>query len=105
MIKLSDRFTRGVPDCLVVGTGRTTMVEFKITRGSDRTAKTAKNLGLTELQAHRLLEISRRNSFGGVVLTGNADGEDLKLWAPSGYDGVFILHCSDDEVLTWLTTR
>lgn len=82
-VKLSDTFTRGVPDAMVV-TDRVVMVEFKVDRlKGDPTLRSYKSLGMTGAQDHHIRHIARRtNVKGSCVITDTKDGGKLRLWVP-----------------------
>ncbi len=80
-IKLSDRFTRGVPD-LNVTSDRMVMVEFKVLEPTESVVMTWKDLGMTGLQDHHVRHMCRRAGRSACCLTGLVDGTDLKLWLP-----------------------
>lgn len=89
-IKLSDRFTRGIPDLIVV-MSRVMLIEVKVFRRGTTQVSTWKRLGLTGLQDQRIRETWRRASRSAYVVTGTLDGP-LTLWRPmlpeaSGIDG------------------
>ena len=83
-IKLSDSFTRGIPDVLMVS-GRVILIEFKIDKGAHRfDARSYKQLGMTGAQDHHVRQISKRtDGRGAYTLAGTIDGDLLSLWVPT----------------------
>lgn len=79
-IKLSDKFTRGVPDMVVV-TDRVIMCELKVYQ-SNACVEGWKQLGLSGAQDGHIRKICRRSSRGACVVTGTATGDDVLLWTP-----------------------
>ena len=105
-VKLSDRFTRGIPDALVC-TNRNVMVEFKIF-DTDRAVVTYKAMGLTGAQDHYVRAMCHRNRKSACVITGMRDGSSLALWLPvrPGREGPdfadYRLAAEKEEVYEWL---
>lgn len=109
--KLSDSFTRGVPDAVCVG-DRVVMVEFKVDRGLlDFESYSA--LGLSGAQDQRIREICRRAPTAACVVTArpSTDDKTVRLWSPveperSGpdYESYKTSAIGLTEVLQWLTT-
>ncbi len=108
-IKLSDQFTRGVPDALLV-TDRILLVEFKVDRRKrDPNDLTYKQLGLSGAQDHHIRQICRRNTRGACVVTDSVDGGKLRLWLPlrshgegaKGFETYVVYEC-DEKVYAWL---
>ena len=82
VIKLSDTFTRGVPDCLIVGE-RLIMAEFKVDRGVGRhDTRTWKQLRMTGAQDHHIRAICCRSLMGSCVVTALEDGTCMTVWLP-----------------------
>lgn len=81
-VKLSDSFTRGVPDALVV-TNRPVMVEFKVDRlvGTDM-MRTYRSLGLSGAQDHHIKALHRRCLNSAAVVTNTARENRLRVWVP-----------------------
>lgn len=108
-LKLSDSFTRGVPD-LLVSTNRVVMVEMKqdFGTGSHRSYKT---LGMSGAQDQGIRELCRRNPHSACVVGADPGNEmRCKLWSPvvperSG--GPFVWYAlaavGFEEVWSWLT--
>lgn len=83
--KLSDSFTRGVPDMVAVGS-KLRMVELKIAKAMSGTV-TYKSLGLSGAQHQRIIEMCRRDANSAVVVTGTpGDASSLKVWVPKHPD-------------------
>lgn len=83
-IKLSDSFTRGVPDS-VVATDRVILIEFKCDRHKrDEVLRTYRSLGLSGAQDHHIRQVYRRTHRGACVLTDSVDGDKMRLWTPIG---------------------
>lgn len=108
-VKLSDSFTRGVPDAYMV-TDRVIMVEFKVdrTKGTMDT-RSYKSLGLSGAQDHRIRNISRRSALGACVVIDSAKGGQLQLFVPVGpsQEGPghedYVRLAEDEEVFRWLS--
>lgn len=79
-IKLSDKFTRGVPDMMVV-TSRIIMCEFKV-YASELCVTTWSDLGLSGAQDSNIRRICRRTGRGACVITGTATGDSVLVWSP-----------------------
>lgn len=84
--KLSDSFTRGVPDAYVV-TNRVIMMEFKVDRSKGISReRTYKSLGLSGAQDHTMKAINRRAPGCGYVVTDTVKGDRLRVWIPMSTD-------------------
>jgi hypothetical protein len=110
-IKLSDSFTRGVPDMVVVS-NRVIMVEVKVDRlKSDKTIREYSSLGLSGAQDHHVRQISRRCSLGACVVTDAVDGGKMRLWVPRDPAGEgpgfedYIQFEKNERAIAWLTGR
>jgi hypothetical protein len=81
-IKLSDKFTRGVPDLVAVGRS-VFMVELKVYSGSGVT-ETYKRLGLSGAQDSRIRAINRRceHPHAFVYTADPDDNQSGTLWIP-----------------------
>lgn len=102
-VKLSDHFTRGIPDLLVVA-DRIVLVEMKIDRStSPREALRANELGLTAMQDHRIREVCRRVARGACVVTGNSNGSGVRAWYPSTQNWYRMVAHGPEGVIAWLS--
>jgi hypothetical protein len=83
-IKLSDQFTRGIPDLLVVTPKGVMLIEMKVDhRASKMTRSTYQLLGLTGLQDQRIRDICKRVDGGAWLVTDIPKGGKLMLWMPN----------------------
>lgn len=107
-MKVSDRFTRGIPD-LFVTTDRLIAIEFKVFV----TALTVigwREAGLSGAQDHHLRRIARRARRASCVITGppsEASVSAIKLWVPvrpevESDDGVYRLAAVGEEAMKWV---
>lgn len=106
-VKISDTFTRGIPDMMVVG-NRIVMVELKVDRVF-ATKATWKQLGLSGPQHQRIIEICRRAGSAACVVTGRGgDPGSIRVWSPddptnNASDGYHVAVPSGiEEVVSWL---
>lgn len=103
-VKLSDRFTRGVPDMLVV-TDRIVMIEFKI-YGSELNVEKYANLGLSGSQDHHIRNMVRRSARSACVITGLPDGSKRSIWIPISPDtetiNLYRRAASGADCLKWV---
>lgn len=84
-VKLSDTFTRGIPDVLVA-TNRIMLIEIKVDRSKGTlTTRSYKSLGLTGAQDSRIRNFYRR-SGDAIVMTDTEDGGRLRVWIPIDSD-------------------
>jgi hypothetical protein len=83
-IKLSDSYTRGVPDAIVT-TNRLVAIEFKVDRTTGRDfARSYSSLGLSGAQDHIIRAIARRSGSNcAYVVTDTLDGGRLRAWTPT----------------------
>lgn len=102
--KLSDSFTRGIPDSLVATDG-IYLIEFKVDR-SKGTLKTRsyKSLGLSGAQDHKIRAVYRRTK-AALIVTDLEDGGRLRVWAPTnpfkegpGHEEYFMI-CEGEQNL------
>ncbi len=111
-VKISDQFTRGIPDAMVV-TNRVVMSEFKIDTTKTmppKSERTYKSLRLTGAQDHHIRQIARRTTCLGVcVITDTKAGDRLRLWIPLEPHGEgeptvsYVAICNGwEEVAGWL---
>lgn len=105
-VKLSDRFTRGVPDSFVVTSRGVTLIEFKY--GDYKHVCTWKELGLSGLQDQRIREICKRNGYGACVIIMTSAGEaalfvPVAPWLSEPY--YRMLHNTFDGIWSWLLLR
>lgn len=82
-VKLSDSFTRGIPDSFVVS-NRVVFIEYKVDRGRKTlgTDRTYKSLGLKGSQDHHIKAISSRAPTSAYVVTDTVKGDRLRVWRP-----------------------
>jgi len=82
-VKLSDSFTRGIPDAMIV-TNRVIMMEFKVdsTKGT-MSERTYKSLKLSGAQDHHIKAIRKRAGSSAYVVTDTVGGGRLKVWIPA----------------------
>lgn len=103
-VKLSDRFTRGVLDSLVVS-DRLVWVEFKVHRTGE-VVQTYQQLGMSGAQDHHARQTSRRSRRAACCVTGTPAGEHLALWLPVSPESELVpeyrLAADGDQVLAWL---
>jgi hypothetical protein len=104
-IKLSDRFTRGVLDSLVVS-DRIVWVEYKVHR-TGQVVQTYQQLGLSGVQDHHIRQTARRSRRAACCTTGLADGRDLALWTPVSPESELVPNYrlaadGEGQVLNWL---
>jgi hypothetical protein len=79
--KISDRFTRGIPDCHVTFT-RGVFIELKEGR-FDKSIDTYQHLKVSGIQDSRIRNICRRSPDGACVLTAPCESPaDMALWVP-----------------------
>lgn len=98
-VKLSDRFTRGLPDSLVV-TNHVVMIEFK--EGEADATCTWKRLGLSGLQDQRIRDIYQRDKHGACVVLGSVRTGRFVLYVPDMYSEFYnAIHSSDDMEQMW----
>lgn len=98
-IKLSDTYTRGVPDLLVVIT-RVVMVEMKIAKRVYAGSEVYSALGLSGIQDERLRSIASRSGNGACAVTVR-DGE-YELWIPGVRPDYLRAASGYAEVVRWL---
>ena len=104
-VKLSDKFTRGVPDMMVVS-DRVVMVEFKIMT-TTAMVLTYSRLGLSGAQDHHIRQIARRAYRGVCVITGSSTGEELAVWVPvnpelESLEGLYRRAASHEKCISWV---
>ena len=104
-VKLSDRFTRGVPDLLVVS-DRIVMLELKVFVATD-SVHTYQQLGMSGAQDHHVRQMCRRSLRSAACVTGRADGSRLALWTPISPESELVpnyrLAASEDsQVMNWI---
>lgn len=78
--KLSDRFTRGVLDAIIVS-DRVVWAEFKVFTTPGVIA-TYQQLGMSGAQDHHCRQTARRARRGSCCITGTADGRKISVWTP-----------------------
>lgn len=108
-VKLSDQFTRGIPDMLCVATS-VKFIEFKVDRRSleHRKKYTWKQLGLSGAQDHHIRQMWRRVDGSAYVLTDTIVGDNTIIWYPvdaqieSKYGKYQSMMHDRDEVISWL---
>ena len=109
-IKISDSYTRGIPDLLVSGPSGIRMIEIKVDRlKTDKKERSYKSLGLSGAQDHHIRAMVRQHSFAACVVTNTKDGGKLRLWAPikaeregPGFDSYLRVASGAEEVGRWL---
>ena len=103
-VKLSDRFTRGVLDSLVVS-DRLVWAEFKVHRTGEA-VQTYQQLGLSGAQDHHIRQTSRRSRRAACCITGTSDGGHLALWLPVSPESEQVpeyrLAADEDQALAWI---
>lgn len=107
-MKISDRFTRGIPD-MFAATDRLVAVEFKVLV-TDLVVISWRQLGLSGAQDHHLRHIARRSRRAACVITGpphDAPVSMIKLWTPisperEADDGVYRLAAVGEEAMNWM---
>lgn len=104
-VKLSDRFTRGVPDLLVVS-DRIVMIELKVFQATS-VVHTYRELGMSGAQDHHVRQMCRRSLRSAACVTGRADGSHMLLWTPVCPESELIPNyreaASDEaQVLNWI---
>lgn len=83
VIKISDAYTRGIPDLLVSTTDGICMIEIKVDKlKSDKNTRTYKSLGLSGAQDHHVRQLAQRRILSGCVVTDIKKGGKLRLWIP-----------------------
>lgn len=82
VIRLSDRYIRGVPDLLVMGAHGIVLVELKIGDHTKHVERNTNQLGLTGPQDMNVRGALRRCRKSACVVTGLADGSAVMLWVP-----------------------
>jgi len=109
--KLSDRFTRGIPDCYVVFE-RGVFVEIK--EGNfDGTVQTYKKLTIRGGQDHKIRQMCRRHRKNACVVTMSVGSpNDMKLWVPvrpekegGEFQEYRLAVTGQHKVMTWLGHR
>lgn len=109
-MKLSDKFTVGVPDCHVT-MARSVFVEIKETDVSDNIASWRK-LKLSGAQDHKIRQMYRRVMGSACVVTAHRDRpSDFRLWVPmvanregEGYELYRLSAVGLSEVMRWFQT-
>lgn len=108
-VKLSDRFTRGVPDLLVVS-DRIVMLELKVFVAT-ASVHTYQQLGMSGAQDHHVRQMCRRSLRAAACVTGKPDGGALALWTPVSPESELVpnyrLAASDEyrdgvQVVNWI---
>lgn len=108
-VKLSDSFTRGVPD-LMVASDRVVMAELKVDE-SDGTwsVRTYRQLGMSGAQDQRVRELCRRNRLSACCVAIPRDMYSATLWVPlapdrqgEGYESYRVEAQGWEGVLAWL---
>jgi hypothetical protein len=83
-VKISDSFTRGVPDLQVVF-DRVVLVEVKVLRRRTDLVTPYSALGLSGAQDHHIRVVVRRTGpvlCGACVVTTGPDSEAFRMWLP-----------------------
>lgn len=102
-LKISDSFTRGVPDAFVAVPMRIVALEFKVDRNkSDALDRSYKSLGLSGAQDHTVRAI-RRLGGEAFVVTDTVKGDRLRVWVPQdNFDernnDMYIELCAGDDM-------
>lgn len=99
--KLSDSFSRGVPDSYVV-TNRVVMLEYKVDRSKGtKEVRTYKSLGLSGAQDHEIKAVKKRAADCAFVVTDTVKGDRLRVWGPVNAfaedDDDYHLICEGEE--------
>lgn len=109
--KLSDRFSRGIPD-VVMCISRVVMVELKTDTGLGVGEETYKTLKMSGLQDHNVRAICNRDPYGACTITIKKDCTGARLWVPvrpdregRGFEDYVCVANGMDEVIEWLTIR
>ena len=107
-IKISDSYTRGIPDALMAVT-RMVLIEFKVDRTiRDTKFRSWKSLGLSGAQDHFIRQFLQRDPTSACVVTDNVSGTKLRLWHPVDQHDernpeYYVLAAGLDEVYEWLS--
>ena len=79
-MKISDRFSIGIPDATVATRSRVVVMEFKVLRSSRLAAATYRELGLSGAQDSRIREVSRRT--GAAYVVAEQPNGAISVWVP-----------------------
>ncbi len=108
-MKISDQFSRGIPDAFASVVIGLVAIEVKVDRSAGtKDVRTYKSLGLSGAQDHRLRRIlACSNSMGSAfVFTNTTDGTRPTLWVPKrpdlegrGFDEYMVFAEGWDEIM------
>jgi hypothetical protein len=87
-MKISDQFSRGIPDSFVAVPRGLVAIEIKVDRQKTvRSTRTYKSLGLSGAQDHRIRMMNRVCEPTAFVFTNVKDMSRPRLWVPTDSSG------------------